>query len=92
LFQASRAVTASSEMSRFISVSEYAPPSPSLLILACIETLGANSGANQLLARVAARRAVSWWTTRAGPDHSPLAREAWSKSGIRTIRGKNPPA
>jgi hypothetical protein len=47
LFQASRAVTASSEMSRFISVSEYAPPSPSLLILACIETLGANSGANR---------------------------------------------
>jgi hypothetical protein len=48
LFQASRAVTASNEMSRFISVSEYAPPSPSFLILACIETLGANSGANQL--------------------------------------------
>ena len=48
LFQASRAVTASSEMSRFISVSEYAAPSTSLLILACIETLGANSGANQL--------------------------------------------
>jgi hypothetical protein len=52
LFQASRAVTASSEKSRFISVSEYAPPSTSLLILACIETLGANSGANQLPARV----------------------------------------
>ena len=52
LFQASRAVTASSEMSRFISVSEYVPPSPSLLILACVETLGANSGANQLPARV----------------------------------------
>jgi hypothetical protein len=48
LFQASRAVAASSEMSRFISVSEYGAPSPSLLILACIETLGANSGANQL--------------------------------------------
>jgi hypothetical protein len=52
LFQASRAVTASSEMSRFISVSEYVPPSPSLLILACVETLGANSGANQQPARV----------------------------------------
>ncbi len=48
LFQASRAVTVSSEMSRFIGVSECAPPSTSLLILACIETLGANSGANQL--------------------------------------------
>jgi hypothetical protein len=48
LFQASRAVPASSEMSRLIRVSEYAPPSPSLLIPACIETLGANSGANQL--------------------------------------------
>jgi hypothetical protein len=48
LFQASRAVTASSHMSRFIGVSEYAPPSTSLLILTCIETLGANSGANQL--------------------------------------------
>jgi hypothetical protein len=33
-------------MSQFISVSEYAPRSASLLILACIETLGANSGAN----------------------------------------------
>jgi hypothetical protein len=48
LFQASRAVTASSEMSRFISVSEYAPPSTSLIIPACIETLGANSGASHL--------------------------------------------
>jgi hypothetical protein len=48
LFQASRAVPASSEMYRLIRVSEYAPPSPSLLIPACIETLGANSGANQL--------------------------------------------
>jgi hypothetical protein len=48
LFQASRLVTASSGMSRFISVSEYAPPSPSLLIPACIWVLGANSGANQL--------------------------------------------
>jgi hypothetical protein len=35
-------------MSRFISFSEYAPPSTSLLILACIATLGANSGVNQL--------------------------------------------
>ena len=29
------------------------------------------------------------WTTRAGSDHSPLAREAWSKSGVSTIRGEN---
>jgi hypothetical protein len=35
-------------MSRFISISEYAPRPASLLILACIEALGANSGANQL--------------------------------------------
>jgi hypothetical protein len=91
LFQASRAVTASSEMSRFISVSEYAPPFPSLLILACIEMLGANSGAKQLLARVAARRAVSWWTTRAGSDRSLWPARAWSKSSITTIRGKKPP-
>jgi hypothetical protein len=48
LFQASRAVTASSEMSQFISVSEYALATTSLLILACIDALGANSGANQL--------------------------------------------
>ena len=48
LFQASRAVTTSGEMSRFISVAEYAPPSTFLLILACIATLVANSGANQL--------------------------------------------
>jgi hypothetical protein len=61
LFQASRAVTASSEISRFISVSECAAPSPSLLILVCIETLGANSGANQLM-RVA--HAVEFDTAR----------------------------
>jgi len=35
-------------MSRFISVSEYAPPSTSLLILAGIATLGTNSSVNQL--------------------------------------------
>jgi hypothetical protein len=62
LFQASRAVTASSEMSRFISVSERAAPSPSLLILVCIETLGANSGAYQLM-RVLAH-AVEFDTAR----------------------------
>jgi hypothetical protein len=29
----------------------------------------------------AARRAVSWWTTRAGSDHSPLAREGMVETG-----------
>ena len=55
LFQTSRVVTTRNEMSRFISVSEYAAPAPSLLILACIGTLGANFGANQ----PAAQRVVS---------------------------------
>jgi hypothetical protein len=44
LFQASRAVTASSEIPDLLAFSEYAAPSTSLIILACIETLGANSG------------------------------------------------
>jgi hypothetical protein len=62
LFQVSRVVPASSEMSRFISVSECAAPSSSLLILVCIETLGAYSGANQLM-RVLAH-AVEFDTAR----------------------------
>ncbi len=28
-------------------------------------------------------------TTRAGSENSPLAREAWPKSDVRTIRGKS---
>ena len=58
-FQASRAVTASSEMSRFISVSEDALPTTSLIIRACIKTLAANSGASHLFSdNVADRRAA----------------------------------
>ena len=58
-FQASRAVTASSEMSRFVSVSKYALPTTSLIIRACIETLAANSGASHLFSdNISDRRAA----------------------------------
>jgi hypothetical protein len=77
LFQASRAVTSSSEMSRFISVSEYAPPSSSLLIPACIETLGANSGANQL-PRVLAHLL---WLKTCGAKPGPFAMQAAAIGG-----------
>ena len=88
LFQASRAVTASSEMSRFISVSEYAPPSTSLLILVCIETLGANSGANQQEKGVGSRPHLSSSGVNLRPGRNPAQKadsEIFNKFGPASV-------
>jgi len=69
LFGASQAVTAFPETSHFVGVSECP------LILACIETLGANSGANQL---------PPWRTTRAAV--AVIKGGDWSKETAPGLR------
>src|SRR5580704_13228283 len=93
LFQASRAVTASSEMSLFISVSEYAPPCMSLLILACIEALGANSGANQQEKGVGSRPHLSSSGVNLRPGRNPAQKadsEIFNKFGPASGAGGAP--